>query len=177
MEVTAQHQKVAASLRDPTCTTFSEGTPEKWLCLMCRTQSWSFLRCFQEGVKRGIRPQDVYSALQKIVWDTRKVDEAYRQMMLQGDVNLPDWFYGACWYDYMDTCIMMNKDYSNPRMMDWWVNNFLVEPQFGIRAGPKLKTECLSKFRSYVMNPPRKPLVDRIKDVFNTYRTLDFMPR
>lgn len=177
MEKSAKFEKVSAYLRDPTCTTFAEGTPEKWLCMMTRMNNWSFLQCFQNGVRQGIRPQDLYEGLKKVVWDTDKVDQAYRQMMLQGDVKLPEWFYGSCWYDYVDTCIMLNKDFSNTTIMDWWIRNYLVEPQFGIKASSKVQQECRSRFLGYVMNPPRKPLIDRVKDLFNTYKTTDFMPR
>lgn len=177
MDDSPKLRKVAAVLRDPTCTTFREGTIEKWLCMMTRMNNWTFLQCFVEGKRHGYPPQAVYEALKKVVWDTSKVDEAYRQMMLQGDVTLPEWFYGSCWYDYMDTCIMTGRNFSKPNVMDWWIDNFLVEPKFGIRAGPRLKQECRRRFLTYVGSPPRKPMVERIKDLFNTYRTTDFMPR
>lgn len=177
MEDSPKLRKVAAVLRDPTCGTFREGTVEKWLCMMTRTNNWTFLQCFTEGRRHGFSPQSIYEGLKKVVWDDRKVEEAYRQMMLQGDVPLPEWFYGSCWYDYCDTCLMTDQNWTSPNVMDWWINSYLVEPQFGIRAGPRLKRECKTRFLTYVSRPPRKPLVEKVKDLFNTYRTQDFMPR
>lgn len=162
-------------LKDPTCNSYSPGTVAKWLCLNIKQYNWNYIQCWQEGQRRGIKSQDIYTGLKQIVQEQDIVDRAYREMMMTGVVSLPEWFYASCWYDYLNTCATLNKDFSSESTMRWWVNTYLEEPKFRIKASYGVQQDFINKFRGFLHNAPRRPMVERLADLFRTYRTSDFM--
>ena len=88
-------------------------------------------------------------------------DLAYKDCMFTGVIPMPKWMWRNIWYDFYDTCVMLQRDYRSPESMDWWIDEYLVEPEFNLRPDDYFKQQVKSFLLQAVNKPPKKPLVTR----------------
>ena len=166
-----------ADLVDPTCTKWPPGTLQKWFCLKTVEEHWNYEQCFKNGMQRGFTPKQILKALKKITTIPESAEAAFRQGMFEGIIPFPKWMIRTAWYDYVDTCSMMGKEYTSRSSMSSWIDKYFCDPKYYIKPNYKVKNMLLSEFQGFVRNPPRKPLITRWLELFNTYGTEDFAVR
>ena len=166
-----------ADMKDPSCTSYPPGTLQKWFCIQTIENNWNYEQCFTKGMQRGFTPKQILQALKKMTTVPDSVEAAFRQGMFEGIIPFPKWMIRTAWYDYTDTCSMMGKDYTSRSSMNWWIDKYFLDAKYYIKPNYKVKNMVTSEFQRFVRNPPRKPLITRWLELFNTYDTEDFAVR
>ena len=167
-------------LVDPSCNKYPPGTIQKFVALNLIERGWSLERCIQEGVARGLKPEQIRNKMSHVISDSPVLrlhdssKEAYYRSLYSGQVAMPHWMHRAMWLKYVDTCAMLGYDHRDDQSIRWWIEKYCTEPFYHIRPNAYMREQLFNLFRRFVQKPPKKPLITRYLEMFNTYDTRTF---